>query len=238
MPFKEVTDEHGFVLEGRFLMLYFPIRKSVLAYYIRSRINKGYEEINYGLAPFSFSGYDNGVLPAGQSAEYFIPWNELTTISPSRRRDKKAENMFYYELPELLLHVKLTIKPELLRNYVYDPANTIPLSYLKTATNMPREGDFFGYWRGSKEFVFLPYMEHKILTYNPTNMHLYTYLDIKYAEYEIELVTDTDTLRKLWYEDLPVKKIIMPELKDTVMRNVLTRAYRMTSPIPVETFLR
>jgi len=226
-----VVDEKGFVLEGGNLLLYFPAFNGILCYKVISRRNKGFEELAYGPLPYTASGHAAGVVPANSTTgEYKFNWID------TRRRGHEYTNMFYFEDSDTLLHVFMTIKPYMLRNYIHYPETLTPLSYIKDVTNTPDTGDDFGFFRENFEIVYIPYLECSFETYNKTNIDLKTFVKFVYAEYEVELIQDTETMRKLWLEQQPVKKITLPAYT-SFRTDAFRRAYDIEYPYSLDTIL-
>lgn len=224
-----IVDEKGFVLEGGHLLLYFPCFNGILCYKVISRRNKGFEDLVYGPLPYTASGHAAGVVPASSTTgEYKFHWID------TRRKDHEYTNMFYFEDSDTLLHVFMTIKPFMLRNYIHYPETLTPLSYVKDVTNTPETGDDFGLFRENYEIVCIPFLEWSLETYNKTNIDLNTFVKFTYAEYEVELIQDTETMRKLWLEQLPVKKVTLPAYSP-FRSNAFRRAYDIDYPFSLET---
>ncbi len=193
-----VVDEHGFVLEGNYLLLFFPPYKAAILYRILSRRNKGFEE---------FAPRELAAIPPYSFVKYKIPWYD------ERRTGYMAEDMFYYEEKDTLMHAFVTIKPILLKNYFEFPEATRTASYLDTAVLYER-ADLFGFWRETKEFVFLPKIRTAFISFNSTNMFIKLVVKVKYAEYEVEPITDLDKIKEAWQLKLPVKILTMPMVKE------------------------
>ena len=232
-----VVDEKGFMEEGGKLLLYFPGFNAILCYDVIARMNRHFEELAYGPLPVTLTDsagttHATGVVPANMSTgEYKFHWID------TRRKDHEYTNMFYFEDADRLVHVFMTIKPFLLRNYIHYPETLTPLTYLKSVTNTPETGDDFGSFRENYEIVYIPFLECTFETYNKTNIDLNTFVKFTFAEYEVELIKDKETMKKMWLEQVPVKKIVLPAY--TVFRtNAFHRAYNIDYPYPVKEVVR
>lgn len=225
-------DEKGFMLEGTNLLLYFPGFNAILCYDVISRKNKHFEELAYGPLPYTATGHEAGVVPANSSTgEYKFTWID------TRRKDHEYTNMFYFEYADRLMHVFMTIKPFMLRNYIHYPETTTLLAYLDTVTNTPETGDDFGFFRETYEIVYVPYLECSFETYNNTNIDLRTFVSFRFAEYEVELVTDREKMRDMWLEKIPVKKITLPAYAP-FRTDAFQRAYGIREPYKVEEVMK
>lgn len=223
-----LLDEKGFVNEGGHLLLYYPCFNGVLGYKVISRLNKGFEVFNYGAINYTASGHEAGVVPNASATEtYKFQWID------TRLSGKERNNMFYFEESDRLIHLFMTIKPYVLMNYIYYPENVISVTYADKVTANPENGDRFGYFRERFEIVNIPYLEWSIATYNPTNMDLRTFVRFEYADYKVEFIADTDTLRRMWQEEIPVKKITIPAYSP-FKHEAFRRAYGVDYPIGLE----
>ena len=187
-----VTDKKGLVKENNYLVCSFPQWSGIVAYWIYGRANAGFEEINYG--PLNIAGINSaiaGVSDGGTSSGAFsFNWN----ILPQEFR----ADMFWYDRPERLLHIKkLDMIPYQLRKYMWLTTGVQQANYLQEAPAQPATPSDFGFWRGSKELVVLPYMHIQFEVANMTNMNLYTYAKMVYGEYLVQLVTDPKILWEL-----------------------------------------
>jgi len=225
---RNIVDEEGFMLEGTNLLLYWPGFNAILCYKVIYRHNRFFEDLPYGPLPYTASGHEAGVVPASSTTgAYKFNWID------NRRRGHEYTNMFYFEKADRLMHVFMTIKPFMLRNYLHYPEGTTLLTYLDGVTNKPDTGDDFGFFRESYELVYIPFLEATFETYNNTNIDLRTYVDFKYAEYDVELVRDREEMKRMWTEKIPVKKIVQPAyaaFKDDAFK----QAYGIRQPYPVK----
>lgn len=230
----KVVDEMGFNNPGTKLLLYFPGFNGVLGYNVKYRANEFFEKLSYGPASFTLSGYSQGVVPANTwTDEYKFEWID------NRRIGHEKTNMFYYENADRLLDVNMTIQPGILRHYIHYPERTTFFSYLDVAVN-PDKGDDIGFFRKNFNMVFLPFLENTFSTYNKTNVDLRTYVDFEYAEYVVEMITNTSELRDMWQEKGNVKKKILPayaEFTTNAFKRAYERQFGITSPIPLEDIL-
>lgn len=225
----KLVDEKGFMLEGTNLLLYWPGFNGILCYHVIYRHNRHFEDLTYGPLPYTASGHEAGVVPANSTTdEYKFNW-----YWDNRRRGHQKENMFYFEKSDRLIHTFMTVKPFMLRNYIHYPETMTLLTYLDGVTVKPEDGDFFGYFRENFELVYIPYLECTFETYNNTNIDLRTFVNFKYAEYEVELVRDREEMKKMWTEKVPVKKIVQPAYAE-FRTNAFSQAYGIRKPYPVE----
>jgi len=180
-----VLDKYGLVRNGGVLAIYFPYKNAILPLRVVYRENEGFEHFLYGPLPISFSGYDAGVLPAGQRVEGItFPY----TMLPA----EMATDMFYYTEAGRVIHAHLYFSPIMLRVNVEIPVARKMYSYLgKVTQDLAYD---FGWFRGKKEMVFLPKIHIGWDFYNPTNLDLRTNLTIVFGEYRVELVFDPEAI--------------------------------------------
>ncbi len=185
---SQLLDRYGLVRDGGVLMIYVPAYEALIPLVVRMRYNVGYEKFVYGPLPISFSGYEDGVLPAFQETDSItFPYNEL----PEATRD----DMFYYTESGRLMHVHFKFYPMFMRVLTEVPQGQKDYSlYGKVTQDLKRP---FGWFRYKKEMVFLPKIHIGWRFRNPTNMDVRTYMEFTYAEYRVEPVTNPDVLYEL-----------------------------------------
>ena len=181
-------DRYGLVKSNGIIAIYFRSVNAILPLKVEFRENEGYEEFTYGPIPISITGYEEGVIPAGQIVEGIkFPYNYL----PAEQRD----DMFYYTEPNKLIHAKLYFSPIALRIMTEVPLSKKIYSYLgKVTQDLTLD---FGWFRGYKEMMFLPKIHVGWDFYNPTNLDLRTNLKIVYGEYRVSLLMDANMIYKV-----------------------------------------
>lgn len=213
-----LLDEKGFVRPGNYILAYFPAYKSVLGFKVKARRNEGFEYLDYGHIPYTFGAIGTeGIMESETSTDqYKFPWID------NRISGGKKTNMFYYESDSMLLHPRISIKPIQLMQFIYLQQGQLQ-SYLNNYDiKVDMTGfDYFGYWRNTEDFLFLPKLEMTFRTYNPTNARLRTRVDMMIAEYETELVQDKQLLKNMWNEKVPTYRHTIPTYAKTVIGSML-----------------
>jgi hypothetical protein len=105
---------------------------------------------------------------------------------------------------------------------------------------MPSPSDF-GFWRGTKELVVLPYMHIQFEVANMTNLDLYTYAKILYGEYLVQLVKDPKTLYELMNRlgDYKTRNAYWFTFPGQIrfVKEPFERGYGLQQPFPLSTSL-
>ncbi len=232
-----ILDKLGLVKANNYLVLSFPQWKGILGFRVVARVNEGYERINYGPLPVAgvLVGHGNvaGVVDGpSASGPFSFSW---AILPPEQRPD-----MFWYDKPERLLHVKkLDIVPYTLRKFMWLTTGTQQANYLQEAPADPRTPTDFGFWRGTKEIVFMPYMHVQFEMANMTNMDLYTYARMIYGEYLIDMIEDPLTLynlmnRKGEYAERNAYWFTYPG-ETRFVAEPFQRGYNIKQPFPIRT---
>lgn len=191
---ERILDAKGLVEDNKVISIYIPSVDAILPLRVIYRENRGYEEFNYGPIPVSFSGYEDGVIPAEQETSTIM--FRYTKLPP-----ELAEDMFYYTESGKLIHARIKISPILLRVMTEVPLGSKVYSFQDKVTQGLTED--FGWFRGEIEMVFLPKIHVGFRFYNPTNLDLRTNVHITYAEYRVEVVKDVDILYKIVTKQYP-----------------------------------
>jgi len=202
------VDKLGLVPDNAYLVVEIPALNSVIPFRVVTRLNHGYEVINYGLVPLT-SGTslptldggtatvpEDGVLPAmayvPNSSPIKFPASNLVSSGVS-----DLDDMFYIsrkDYPDRVLHVKAYFTPSWVRVVVDMPENTLQAVYQSASLDIYRD---FGFARGEYEVVFLPDIRAGWRFANDTNMDVYLFVKFVYGEYKIEVVTDPVTVFNL-----------------------------------------
>jgi hypothetical protein len=225
-----ILDEKGFVREGEHIIIPIPAYNAVLPFRVRSIANKGTEFFNYGPVPYTFSGYPEGVITARSTTPGF-KWKDRT----GRLVAEQAADMFYFTVPNKLIHAYIDIRPHLFRIYREIPTGTKQTRYLDAVTfttEVDETASIFGYTVGVVEHIFLPNFHVDWFVHNATNMDLRTSVMIKYAEYEVELVKDPALIFSMLMRQVPAYWWTLPAVtRFNEMDRLLSEIYKIT-PIP------
>jgi hypothetical protein len=209
---ERVLDELGLVLEGGYLTLYFPAMGSAVVFRVKSRVNRGYEVIDYGSLPIkagtSLPTYEgtsttvpaDGVLPARSYTRDGLQFPPIVSGTFS------STDMWH--TPEddrdTLYHVKLHVHPPVIRVDLQIPTRIQQGRFQRGRVIVGVDTDF-GFKRGFIEAVHFPYIQYGYRFGNDTNLDLKTFAKFTYGEYVVEvprsaeLIFDILTRRVLSY---------------------------------------
>ena len=219
-----VLDEHGFVKEGEHVLIVLPAYNTILPLRIKAIKNKEAEWWNYGPVPYTFSGYNEGEIKA-RSATSGFKFKDRT----GRLTGEQAGDMFYHKKAEKLIHAYIDIRPHLFRIYREIPTGVKQVVYLDAVTFTTDVGDAtadFGYTTGVVEQFFLPNFHIDWYVANWTNMDLKTNVMIKYAEYEVEIPRDAETIFSLMMRKVPAHWYTLPVTsKHSTIDRMFTEIY-------------
>ncbi len=191
---SEAVDRFGLVKPGYPLFIYLPAYDAYVPLLVRYRNNEGYETYDYGPLPDCGTVISNGVISAGGVATG-------CTFSNPELTGEQAKDMFYYTDSNIAMHAIFKINPLALRIL-----NEIPLGnktyslYGIITQDLKRD---FGWFRHTRELVFLPKMHIGWEYYNPSNMNLRTYVRFNYGEYFVEPLLDVEGITRVLAKKAP-----------------------------------
>jgi len=190
-----VVDKYGFVNEGKYIAAILPAKNGFLMFQVQRRMNRGFEEIDYGPLPVTSDGvvnaettYPSGVTSGWKIAAYYSSAGDRVKGLEGIRGEVK-DDIFYHSEEDKIFHVVLDIWPRMLKHILFYPANQPQVSFQEQVPNPTSD---FGVFYGQIEYLTLPKVHVAFRTHNPTNMNLRTYMKIYYAEYKIKQVEDKD----------------------------------------------
>ena len=192
-----------FVPPNSLLVLYFPAYDGIIVCRVIRHRNPELYDFVYGPLPIEFSGYEAGVLPAMNVTDWI-------TFSYTRLPEEYRTDMFYFTELDRLIHAYITVEPSaLIRGYLQIPAGYRPFDFRGIITAEPGSATIeptdFGFFRGTKEMIFLPRVRVQWAFVNRTNMDLRTNVRMKYVEYEIELITDPKIILDVMWDRITPK---------------------------------
>jgi len=199
----KIIDEKGFVLENQVLSILYPFANAITPFRVVKRLNKNYEDFEYGPIPYTASGHSTGVVPSRSYTSEF-------TFSYSRLQPESAPDMFYFTDKNKIYHTYITIEPAyLLRIFQRIPKGTT-ITMFRTVTPSPTLAleIEFGFFRGTVEQVFLPHIQIGWIVANPTNIDLRTYVHISYADYEVEFISDEEIIWNIMKGKIPSYQVV------------------------------
>jgi hypothetical protein len=227
------SDEFGLVPEGGYLTIYIPATAGAVVFRVKSRVNKGYEVLNYGPLPIS-SGtslptYDgtsttvpaDGVLPARAYTRDGIQFPPIVSGTYS--------NTDMWHTPEdegdRLYHVKLYVHPAVVRVDVQIPSKVTQGRFQKgrVITGVDSE---FGFGRGFIEVVHMPYIQYGYRFGNDTNLNLRTFARFVYGEYIVEVPKSPELIFEVLSRRVPSYWLTLPiSYIDPLIMEAFRRVY-------------
>jgi hypothetical protein len=223
--------ELGLVPEGGYLTLFVPALEGAAVFRVRSRVNRGFEVMDYGPLPIpagtalpTYEGTSttvpaDGVLPARsyvRDGMQFPPIVSGTYSNTDMWHTSEDER-------DRLYHLKLYVYPPVVRVDVQIPTK-IPQYKFQRGRVIVGVDSEFGFSRGFIEMVHIPYIQYGYRFGNDTNLNLKTFVRFVYGEYIVEiprspeLIFDILTRRvQSYWLTLPVS-YVDPLIVDTLRR--------------------
>ncbi|MCD6241032.1 hypothetical protein J7K27_05900 [Candidatus Bathyarchaeota archaeon] len=211
-----VVDHLGLVLENNFLAVYIPAKNSALVFRVKSRQNRGFEELNYGGLPLS----SGDTLPTYDGGSATVPEDG---VLPARAYTKSGKGfpmtgaydpndmwyLPYRDYKDRLFHVIQYVTPSFIRIDLQIPRNVVQGRFQRDRVIVGVDKDF-GFSRGVYETVHLPEIYYGYRWGNDTNIDLYTFVKFVYAEYIIEIPKDPELIFNILTKRIPCKWISLP----------------------------
>ncbi|MEM1710530.1 MAG: hypothetical protein QW820_06535 [Sulfolobales archaeon] len=194
-----VVDSLGLVLENHLLVVYIPARNTALVFRVKSRVNRGYETIDYGPLPL----VSGEVLPTYEGGSERVPadgvmpgrsYTQTGRSFPLKGAFDETDMWYVHEDErERLFHVIQRITPEFLRADVQIPRGVTQGRFQgdRVVTGVDRD---FGFARGKLEVVHLPRLRYGYRYGNDTNMSVRTFVKFTYGEYIVETPRDSQLI--------------------------------------------
>jgi hypothetical protein len=229
----KVTDELGLCLENEHLVAFIPATSKALVFRVKSRVNRRYEQLNYGPLPLT-SGTMLPTFEGGSTsvpADGVIPARAYTTglmFPMSGAYD--SSDMWYTpeDYRDRLFHVIQYVTPAFLRIDVQIPIAVTQGRFQKDKIVTGVDKDF-GFARGSYEAVHLPKVHYGYRYANDTNVPLYTFVKFIYAEYVIETPKNSSLIFDILTRRIPSHWITLPiNVMDSTVERALTEVYGIT----------
>ncbi|MEM2195212.1 MAG: hypothetical protein QW803_12190 [Candidatus Methanomethylicia archaeon] len=212
---KNILDSYGLVTENQFIVVYIPARITALVFRVKSRVNKGYEVLNYGSLPLiageviptyeggSITVPADGVMPARS----YIP----TGRSFSLHGAFDESDMWYTHEDDRnrLFHVIHMVTPEFLRIDVQIPKGVTQGRFQgdRVVTGIDKE---FGFTRGKVEVVHIPRLRYGYRWGNDTNLTVRTFVKFIYGEYIVEIPKDSSLIFDILTKKIQSHWITLP----------------------------
>ena len=230
---NKVTDEYGLVLEGEYITVFIPATSRALIFRVKSRVNRGYETIDYGPLPLTAGStlptFEGG--SASVPADGVIPARAYTTgLSFPMDGAYDRDDMWYVpeDYRDRLFHIIQYVTPAFLRIDVQIPTAVTQGRFQKdkivTGVDKP-----FGFARGKYEIVQLPKIHYGYRYANQTNINLYTFIKFIYAEYVVETPRNPNLIFDILTRRMLSKWITLPvNVMDTTVERAMIDAYGIT----------
>ena len=229
-----VVDDLGLVLEGEHLTVFIPATGTAYVFRVRSRVNRGYEIINYGPLPLPANTPllrlggglipvpEYGVLPEFSYNPSTTPINFQTTFNVYDKND-----MWFIpkEDRERLFHVKTFITPGWIRVSVDIPRGVPQRRFQKDRVVVDVDRPF-GWSRGFIEVVRFPQVYYGYRVANDTNLNVRTFVKFVYGEYVIEIPKDPEFIFSILTRRYPSYWLTMPiTVMDATLASALLETY-------------
>ena len=228
-----VTDALGLTIENEHLVAFIPSTSKALVFRVKSRVNRRYEQLNYGGLPLT-SGTTLPTFEGGSvsvPADGVIPARAYTTglmFPMSGAFD--SSDMWYTpeDYRDRLFHVIQHVTPAFLRVDVQIPIAVTQGRFQKDKIVTGVDKDF-GFARGSYEIVHLPKVHYGYRYGNDTNVPLYTFVKFVYAEYIIETPKNSSLIFDILTRRIPSHWVTLPiNVMDATVERALTEVYGIT----------
>ena len=218
--------------EGGYLVVYVPAACRAMVFRVVTRVNKGFEVIDYGPLPLRkgdvLAGYDGGsaVVPEDgvMPPRSYVPPSGVTFPMPGAFDET---DMWYVpsEWGERLFHVVLSATPGFLRLDVAVPRGVVQGRFQRDKVTTGLEKGF-GYTRGEIEVVHLPGIHYGYRFGNDTNLAVHTGARFTYAEYVVEIPRSPELVFDILTKRVPARWVTLQlNVYDETVRRALLRAY-------------
>jgi len=228
-----IVDSYGLVLEGEYLTVFIPATSRAFVFRVKSRVNRGYEVIDYGPLPLSAGAslptFDGGSVTV--PSDGVIPARAYTEgLSFPLEEAFDRSDMWYTpeDYRDRLFHVIQYVTPAFLRVDVQIPTAVTQGRFQKdkvvTGVSKP-----FGFARGFYEIVHLPKVHYGYRYGNETNVDLRTFVKFVYAEYVVETPRSSSLIFDVLTRRLPSKWVSLPvNIMDATVERALIDVYGVT----------
>jgi len=228
-----IVDSYGLVLEGEYLTVFIPATSRAFVFRVKSRVNRGYEVIDYGPLPLpagaSLPTFDGGSVTV--PSDGVIPARAYTEGLSFPLDGAFDRNDMWYtpeDYRDRLFHVIQYVTPAFLRVDAQIPTAVTQGRFQrdKVVTGVDK---LFGFARGFYEIVHLPKVHYGYRYGNETNVDLYTFVKFVYAEYVVETPRNSSLIFDVLTRRLPSKWVTLPvNIMDTTVERAMIDAYGIT----------
>lgn len=227
MAYGLTTDEYGLTLPRNFINLYFPATNKSVLLYVTKRRNPYWSLLNFGPLPTttstSFSLYASGVGgssgtgSASAAAAGQIPasawtkglqFNNPSTFFFSGTFPYGTGDIWYTQVKDTIFEVYQKVTPGWLRVEIEAPANQNQQALQQSVAGGVDQD--FGWKRGEFYAVHLPWLHYGYGYGNDSNFPVYTRTIFRYAEQQVELVTNPQLSFDILQGIIPSHLVEMP----------------------------
>jgi len=234
-----VVDRFGLVNENQYLTLYMPATGTALVFRVVSRVNKGFEVLDYGLLPISsgasLSSYTGTTITA-PAAGTLPPYSYTGDIQfPAITGfdnvfDKSDIWHLSIDNRDRLFHVKVFVHPPIIRVDVRIPTGVTQTKF-QAGRVVTGIDSATGFSRGFIETVHLPGIVYGYRFGNDTNLNLPVYIRFVYGEYIVEIPKNPELIFNILTKRTPSYWLTLPiTYMDPSIQSALRDAYGLSDP--------
>jgi hypothetical protein len=225
--------EDFLVPDGGYLTVFVPAVEGAIVFRVKSRVNRGYEVIDYGPLPIkagtplpTYEGTSttvpaDGVLPARgytRDGVQFPPIVSGTYSSTDMWHTPEDDR-------DRLYHVKLHVHPPVVRVDVQIPVR-VSQGRFQNGRVIIGVDSHFGFKRGSIEVVHFPYIQYGYRFGNDTNLDLKTFARFIYGEYVVDIPRSPDLIFDILTKRVQSYWITLPiNYSDPLIADTFRRVY-------------
>jgi hypothetical protein len=236
--YGKALDELGLVKDNYYMAVYIPPTNKAFVFWVKGRVNSGYEILHYGPLPLvsglQCTGYTGnnltvpatGVLPPANYCSPTPPLPPPPQLMPVPTNTNQANFMFYFDKSDKLFQLRMFIKPRWVRAELQVPPGVEQVQINGYYEGVSKPG---GWARGYLDFIVFPGLTYGFVFGNDMVFGVLTGLDIIYGEYNVNLVTDLDVVYNVLTHQLPSAWFVFPVTHvDTTVNNEWVKYYGFT----------
>ncbi len=225
MVWQNTVDDYGLTLPNNYLDLYFPGSNKSIVLYVKYRTNPNFNLINYGPFPTTssttFSVYNgvgggtggsatptaSGEIPA---ASYIkgLQFSDVSTSYFSGTFPFGPGDIWYTQDTTRVFEVMQYVTPSWLRVEVNIPTGELQELFQSTVSGGVDQD--FGWTRGRKYAVHVPWIHYGYGYGNDSSVQVYSRIYFRYAEQIVGVVLDPAVVFNVINDIIPAHKVYMP----------------------------
>lgn len=218
------VDEYGLVRQGQYLVAYIPATETALVFRVVARWNADFVKFDYGPIPVtsstsagSYSGGASafpttGVFTAGTYTMNGIQFPYQSSSGYRLLGQTFDPNDIWYmnkDNQNRIYQILAYFSPSWLRVSLQIPIGTTQTAFQKTTVPTGITSSL-GYKRGFMETVQIPYIHYGWVFGNDTNLSVFTMARFIYAEDEVEIPKQPETIFNVLTGNIPAHWITLP----------------------------